>query len=185
MQKFLHKMLLLVAMMVVPWVTQGQNFHYTCNFDDDSDTAGWVFVSGTQANQWFIGTAVANSGTKSLYVSQNNGTSNSYNANSISFSYAYQEFSLLAGGYTLAYNWKCNGESNYDYIRVFLMPASATLTAGQSPSGGTSSYSSPSLPMAHTVWYLHGPMMAVWATTLREPLTTSTSHSPAVRVPPT
>lgn len=140
MQKLLHKMLLLVAMMVVPWVTQGQNFHYTCNFDDDSDTAGWVFVSGTQANQWFIGTAVANSGTKSLYVSQNNGTSNSYNATSISFSYAYQEFSLLAGGYTLAYNWKCNGESNYDYIRVFLMPASATLTAGQSPSGGTSSY---------------------------------------------
>ena len=44
MQKHLQKLLLIVAMMVAPWVTQGQAFHYTCNFDNDSDTAGWVFV---------------------------------------------------------------------------------------------------------------------------------------------
>ena len=140
MQKNLFKMLLIVAMMVVPWVAQGQGFNYTCNFDSDSDTAGWVFVNGSQANQWFIGTATHNSGTKSLYISNNNGTSNAYTNSSITFVYAYQEFTLDAGGYAISYDWKANGEGNYDYIRVFLAPSSLSLTAGQDPSGGTSAY---------------------------------------------
>ena len=148
MQKPLQKLLLIVAMIVVPWVTQGQEFNYTCNFDGDNDTAGWVFVNGTQTNKWYIGTATNNSSPKSLYVSDNNGTSNSYSTGSISFSYAYQEFTLDSGSYALTYDWKCYGESNYDFIRVFLAPASHTLSAGQDPNGGTSAYtySSSTLP---------------------------------------
>ena len=115
MQKHLQKLLLLAAMMLVPWVTQGQGFNYTCNFDSDSDTAGWVFVNGSQQNKWFIGTAAHNSGTKSLYISNNNGTSNSYSG-AISFVYAYQEFTLDSGGYAISYDWRCNGEGNYDYL---------------------------------------------------------------------
>ena len=79
MRKHLQKLLLIVAMMVVPWVANAQDaFSYSCNFDGDSDTAGWVFVNGSQTNQWFIGTAAHNSGTKGLYISNDNGTSNSY-----------------------------------------------------------------------------------------------------------
>ncbi|MBR3412351.1 MAG: fibronectin type III domain-containing protein, partial [Bacteroidales bacterium] len=145
MQKHLLKsLLLMLAIMVAPWVTQGQAFNYTCNFEDDSDTAGWMFVNGSQANQWFIGTATNNGGTKSLYISSDNGASNTYNTSSITFVYAYQEFSLDAGAYAISFDWKCQGEGGtdyaYDYVRVFLAPASASLTAGQSPSGGTSSY---------------------------------------------
>ena len=140
MRKHLQKLLLLAALSAVPWVTQGQGFNYTCNFDSDSDTAGWVFVNGSQVNQWFIGTATHNSGTKSLYISNNNGTSNAYTTSSITFVYAYQEFTLDAGGYAISYDWKANGEGNYDYIRVFLAPSSLSLTAGQDPSGGTSAY---------------------------------------------
>ena len=140
MQKHLQKLLLILAMCIVPWVAQGQGFNYTCNFDSDSDTAGWVFVNGSQVNQWFIGTATHNSGTKSLYISNNNGTSNAYTNSSITFVYAYQEFTLDAGGYAISYDWKANGEGNYDYIRVFLAPSSLSLTAGQDPSGGTSAY---------------------------------------------
>ena len=88
MTKHLQKMLLIVAMMVVPWVARGQAFSYTCDFDSDSDTAGWVFVNGSQANQWFIGTATNNSGTKSLYVSNDNGSTNSYDGSSATFCYA-------------------------------------------------------------------------------------------------
>ena len=135
------KLLLVVAMMVVPWVTQGQSFNYSCNFDSDSDTAGWVFVNGSQSNQWAIGTATNNSGTKSMYVSNDNGVSNSYTNSSTTFCYAYREVTLDAGNYVLTYDWKAYGESNYDYIRVFLAPSTLSLAAGQDPSGGTSAYS--------------------------------------------
>ena len=148
MQKHLQRLLLLVAMMVVPWVTQGQLLNYSCTFEDVNDTAGWVFVNGTQTNKWFIGSATSNGGTNSLYISNDNGTSNAYTNSSVSFVYAYREFTLGAGGYTISYDWKCYGESNYDYIRVFLAPATFDPTAGQDPTGGTSAYSwsSASLP---------------------------------------
>ena len=140
MTKHLQKMLLIVAMMVVPWVARGQAFSYTCDFDSDSDTAGWVFVNGSQANQWFIGTATNNSGTKSLYVSNDNGSTNSYDGSSATFCYAYREVTLDEGSYVFTYDWKANGESSYDYMRVFLAPSTLTLSAGQDPSGNTSSY---------------------------------------------
>ena len=141
MKKHLQKLLLLAMLLAVPWVTQGQTFSYTCNFDNDSDTAGWVLLNSGQTNQWFIGTATHNGGTKSLYISNDNGTSNTYSTGTTVFAYAYQEFTLDSGGYAISYDWKCYGESNYDYIRVFLAPASATLTPGLDPTGGNSAYS--------------------------------------------
>ena len=126
----------MVAMFVVPWVTQGQSFSYSCDFESVNDTAGWVFANGSQTNKWFVGTATNNGGTKSLYISDNNGTTNTYTVGSISFVYAYQEFSLSAGGYVVSYDWKCYGESNYDYIRVFLAPSTFNPTPGQDPTGG-------------------------------------------------
>ena len=156
MQKHLQKLLLIVAMMLVPWVTQGQSFNYSCNFDSDSDTAGWVFVNGGQSNQWFIGTATNNSGTKSLYVSDDNGTSNTYNGSSSTFSYAYKELTLDAGSYVISYDWRANGESNYDYMRVFLAPSTLTLTPGSDPSGGSSSYNWRTAPLPTGCIGLHG-----------------------------
>ena len=142
MQKVLQKLLLIVAMMLVPWVTQAQGFNYSCGFDNDSDTAGWTFVNGSQSNTWVIGTATNNGGTKSLYVSNDNGTSNNYDASSATFAYACLNLHFdEAGSYVVSYDWKCQGESNYDYVRVFLAPASQSLNAGQDPSGGTSQYS--------------------------------------------
>ena len=148
MQKHLKNFFAVLAMMVVPWLAQGQAFNYTCDFDSSSDTTGWVFVNGSQANKWCIGTATNNSGTKSLYISNDNGTSNTYNARSASIVYAYHEFLLDTGYYSISYDWKCYGESDYDYIRVFLAPDSVTLTAGQTPSGGTYTlgWSSAALP---------------------------------------
>ena len=148
MQKHLLNFFTVVVMMAFPWVVQGQVFNYICDFDNNSDTAGWVFENGSQTNKWFIGSATHNSGTKSLYISNDNGTSNTYNALNVSFVYAYQEFTLDTGYYSISYDWKCYGEGNYDYLRVFLAPDSATLTAGLTPSGGTNAYgwSSAALP---------------------------------------
>ena len=148
MQKHLQKLLLLVAMFVVPWVTQGQSFSYSCDFEGSNDTAGWVFVNGSQTNKWFIGSAVHNGGSNSLYISNDNGTTNAYSTGSITFAYAYQEFALDAGSYEISYDWRTQGESNYDYIRVFLAPATFTLTAGQNTLGTTSAntWASAALP---------------------------------------
>ena len=148
MQKHLQNLFALLAMMVIPCVSQGQAFNYTCNFDNDSDTIGWVLLNGSQTNKWVIDTATHNSGTKSLYISRDDGISNTYNARSVSIVYAYQDFALQAGYYSISYDWKCYGESDYDYIRVFLAPDIAPLTAGQTPTGGTYTlgWSSAALP---------------------------------------
>ena len=138
MKKYLQELLLFAAMIVAPWATHGQGFYYTCDFDSDSATVGWVFANGSQTNKWRIGTATHNGGTGSLYVSNNNGISNEYTFTSTTFAYAYREFMLDAGSYSISYNWKCSGESNKDYIRVFLAPVSHPLIAGQDPTGGTS-----------------------------------------------
>ena len=120
----------------------GNALPYICGFESNVDTAGWVFVNGSQVNKWYVGSATHNgSGSKSLYVSNDNGTSNAYTTSTTVFVYAYKEFTLNAGGYAITYDWKAYGERNYDYVRVFLMPASHTLTAGYDPTGGTSAYS--------------------------------------------
>ena len=129
---------------------------FICNFDVVSDTTGWRFIQNGQTNQWFIGTATNNGGTRSMYISNNNGSSNAYNTSNVSFSYAYKEFTLAAGSYAISYDWKCYGESNYDYVRVFLMPASHNLTAGQDPTGGTSAYSWSSAALPSTFVSLTG-----------------------------
>ena len=112
---------------------------YTCNFEE-TGVNGWDLFGNGQTNYWMVGTATNNGGTQSLYVT-NNGTANSYTTSSTSFAYATRTFSLTdAGEYAYTFDWKCDGESNYDYIRAWMAPASAQFTAGQTPDGGTSAY---------------------------------------------
>ena len=130
----------LAAMGLMP--VKAQSINYSTGFETSTDTAGWVLLGGSQTNKWAIGTAAHNAGSHGLYVSSDNGTSAGYSTSSISFSYAYYQFTLSqAAALEIGFDWKCYGESSWDYIRVFLAPASATLTPGQTPDGGTSAYS--------------------------------------------
>lgn len=130
--------LLLMAALLLPLVGQAQNVDYSCDFEDMSDSAGWVLLNGTQANQWYIGTDTINVGSRALFVSNVDSSTNVYNTSSTSIVYAYREFELTAGGYYLSYNWHAYGEGSYDYLRVFLVPSSATFSAGLLPDGTTS-----------------------------------------------
>ena len=104
------------------------------NFEADG---AWKFVNGTEPNAWVIGNAAYNGGEKALYISNDGGDSNSYTKDAASASYAtiLLDFTL-DGEYTFAYDWKANGDYDpdaselYDYLRVVLVPASATLVAG-------------------------------------------------------
>lgn len=130
-------LLLMVAACCLPWVSRAQSFNYTCTFEDDADTAGWLFSNGS--NAWIIDSAVASTGSRSMYIS-NGGGAHSYTTSATSFSYAYREFDLTLGSYYLSFDWLAYGESSYDFIRVYLVPNSIAIPNGVAPDGSTASY---------------------------------------------
>ncbi len=104
---------------------------FTDNFETDK---GWELINGTQTNKWVRGSATNNGGSNALYISNDGGTTNTY-SHSASMTFATKLFAFEAGDFTIAYDWKANGESSYDYMRVALVPASVELTAGTTPLG--------------------------------------------------
>jgi gliding motility-associated-like protein len=103
------------------------------NFSDGFEgTLDWSFVNGTQVNQWVYGTATANGGTHSLYIS-NDGTNNTYTVSptqSVVSTYRDIQMPTAVDQLTLSFDWKGQGESTFDYLRVWLVPVSYTPVAG-------------------------------------------------------
>lgn len=135
------RLLWLVSALLLPIIVQSQNISYSCSFDDEPDTVGWIFANGTQTNRWYIGTDTSSTTSRALFISGTDSSSNTYNSSSQSIVYAYRAFDLAVGSYYISYDWRAYGESNYDYLRVFLAPSSATIIPGQLPSGSTSTSS--------------------------------------------
>ncbi len=119
--------------------------YMTMPFSEDFERTSldeWVLENGTLTNKWYHGTAASNGeGTKGLYISNTNGSTNAYNNGSTSTVYAYVPINITtAGDYNYSYDWRCYGESSYDYMKVALVPDSYTPTAGTStPSFPTNS----------------------------------------------
>ena len=133
---------MLLAAMLLPWAVNGQvtTLPYSCDFEDSTEASAWTLVNGSQTNKWVLGTAQNNtpSGTKSIYISNNNGTAAAYTITSASVVYAYCEFTLQPGQYAISFDWKCYGESTYDYLLAALVDSTVTLTAGTAlPTGVT------------------------------------------------
>ena len=103
---------------------------YSTGFEAGQDVA-WFLENGTQTNQWVIDSATNNGGSHALYISNDNGASNGYNNGSTSNVFAYKVFTFdTVGDYGISFDWKANGESCCDYLRVFLAPGSTEFTAG-------------------------------------------------------
>lgn len=111
---------------------------YTEDFEGTGNK-GWKLVNGP-ANNWFVGSAVNNGGSRSLYISKDpSGANNDYD-NTTSVNHAYIDFSVPAGVTTvgLSFDWRANGQTNYvwwfptkvDYLQVWLVPVSFTPVAG-------------------------------------------------------
>jgi len=114
---------------------------YTCDFEDADEAAAFGIVNGTQTNKWVVGTATHNSGTHALYISDDNGTSNSYSISNTSNVWVYRdiEFPASPSGYTLSFDWRSNAESCCDYMRVFIgNPTSVAAGSLTEPAGATS-----------------------------------------------
>ena len=129
------------------------NWPYRCDFATP-EANSWTLENGTQVNAWYVGSATynpANSDTMALYVSNSYGADNSYSVTSISHVYAYRTFDMAAGEYSYSFDWKGQGESQYyDFLRVFLVPASNTFTAGSVLGGSTYNFASQAVPAD---WY--------------------------------
>ena len=114
------------------------------SWSDDFEGAScdWELINGTLSNAWAWGTATNNGGTHALYVSNDGGATNAYN-HSYTMIYATKLLNFADGKYEFNYDWNGSGESSYDYMRVALVPASVTLTAGTSTPSGFSSTALP------------------------------------------
>ncbi len=105
-------------------------FPYFINFESGTDQ--WSTLNGSQTNQWAYGTATANSGTHSMYISDDNGISHNYNISSSSVVHFYRDVTIPGSSFPkmLDFSWKGQGESGYDYLKVYMIPTSQVPVSG-------------------------------------------------------
>lgn len=110
---------------------------------DFEETNGWLSFHGDFANEWIRGTAVAKTGTHALYISNDGGETAAY-AHSACVVYATKTFYFEETGmYSFSFDWLCNGESTWDYMRVALVPSSVEVEADKTVPTGMSATSLP------------------------------------------
>jgi gliding motility-associated-like protein len=102
---------------------------YTEGFEGDNT---WALVNGTETNKWTVGTAVANGGTHSLYITNDNGASNAYTITAQSTVHAFRDIAIPAdvNEVNLSFDWRAAGQTTLDYFRVWLVPVTFNPTAG-------------------------------------------------------
>jgi len=129
-------------------LTQPAMVPYVCDFEDTVENANWIILNGTETNQWYIDTAANNTpnGQHALYISNDNGVTNHYSGETsgcTSTVWAYRDIQFPdADEFLLSFDWKCNGESSWDYMKVYIGPqgsvssGSTTAPAGSVQLGG-------------------------------------------------
>ena len=109
--------------------TKQRPFVLSGNYSDDfEDGNKWYFINGTCANAWSYGEAANNGGSHSIYISNDGGATNNYGSGA-TMVYATKSFIFEGGSYTFSYDWKANGQASNDYLRVALVPGTATINA--------------------------------------------------------
>ena len=106
---------------------------YNCDFEDDAEYANWTVNNGDETNHWATGIMSMTSGDKTLFIT--NGNDNEYNNEATSYAYATREIEIeQVGRYQFEFDWRCNGEEEYDVLRAFFIPSTANpnLTDGES-----------------------------------------------------
>lgn len=99
----------------------------------ESGGTGWSTVNGggNNANKWFIGTTSFCSGAQGAFIGTAN-TNNTYNTSNTSVSHLYRDITFPAGQslITLSFDFRGQGESSYDYMRVHVVPTTTAPAAG-------------------------------------------------------
>lgn len=111
---------------------------------------GWNVVNGA-TNRWFVGNTSSCVGTKGAYVSSHaTGANNDYTNTTSDVSHFYKDVVFPAGQtcIVLSFNWKGQGESVFDGLKIFLGSTAVI------PVGGTAfNTSDPSAVQLGNAWY--------------------------------
>lgn len=123
---------------------------YICDFEDANENSQWSIVNSNTNNKWYIGNAVNYGGSQSLYVSNDNGVSNTYTTDNHSFDviWAYRDIYVDSNYTDLVISFDCraygelrifSGETYpYDFAKVFMgPPATPTSAYIDGPDGST------------------------------------------------
>ncbi|MGM0626068.1 MAG: hypothetical protein ACQES0_09325, partial [Bacteroidota bacterium] len=102
----------------------------------ESGGGAWTYENDSETNQWIVGTATAASGSNSAYISDDGSLNNYANTASTTHMYIDLDFPASTDPFNLQFKWKCEGESTYDYMEVFLVSTSTTPVAGTELSSG-------------------------------------------------
>ena len=103
------------------------------NEDFENGATNWTIVNGTVTNKWHVGTATANGGTHSIYISTDDqGQTHDYNITSSSVVHFYRDVTFPANAVNIVLNFDflCGGETTFDWVRVFLHDTTFTPVAG-------------------------------------------------------
>ncbi len=105
---------------------------YVVDFEDAAENENWILVNGDQMNKLIIGSdgEAVSGGDKSLYVSHD-GLDYFYYFNYASDVHAYRPIYLESGEYLSEFSWKCEGEDTRDYGRLYLVPVTQKIKAGE------------------------------------------------------
>ena len=131
-----------VVLVTIMALNPVSTFPYSTGFESSSsDNQSWISLNGT--NAWTMGTATNNGGTRACYISNDNGASNAYSITSTSRSYLSRAFDISdSGSYVISFDWSAKGESNFDFLRAWLVPDSLYhVQADGFPASGISSHS--------------------------------------------
>ena len=95
---------------------------YMCDFENAAENANWglnpkIENFPTIKNRWVIGSAMAYTGRNGLYVSGDDGKTNTY-AQTNNVLLAYRDITLEMGDYDIAYDWRGMGNKTKGYLKV-------------------------------------------------------------------
>lgn len=101
---------------------------------------GWTTANDGQ-NQWYCGTTALCSGTRAAYIDNNvgAGSTNVYTMNSARVSHFYRNVTFPAGQtcITLSFDYKGQGESGFDFLKVYLVSTATTPVGGTQLAAGS------------------------------------------------
>ena len=136
----MKKIIFFLTVALAIWISPtagAQDTLYWCDFDQPSDSAGWLMLNGGQPHYWTIGIDSSMS-SNALMVADLDTFANYYgHIRMVSFSYACHYMTLSRGVYHFRYDWRCVGwngweqpfpiseDSPSNFMRVALMPESA------------------------------------------------------------
>ena len=116
---------------------------YSCDFEASGDN-GWILENGTCTNKWHVGSFTSPAGySGSLFISSDGGTTADYNINAESVVVAEKLFQTgTSDSLTISFDLTIVGEDDYDYLKVFWIPADTVYQASISmPYYSDASYS--------------------------------------------